>query len=267
MKIFRASILLIVILSLSWLVTSGIRSRGADGLYQVSVLTGLTKGDYAGKVTMREILKHGDFGIGTFDRLDGEAIELDGVFYQVRSDGTVHKLFGNEKSPFAMATFFDIDIAFPIGRLSDYSLLKKFIDARLPAKNIPYAIRVDGKFDHIKLRSVPAQNRPYLPLAEVVKNQSVFEFRDIEGTLVGFRMPEYMLGVNTPGYHMHFLSRDKTKGGHVLECAIKNGKAGIDSMDSFTMTLPGSADFNSLDFSGDINPAPAIFGTRKRTKK
>lgn len=256
MKIFKIAILLIIILSVAGLIVSAQETKDRDELYQVSVLNGLMKGDYDGKVTLDEIRKHGDFGFGTFDRLDGEAIELDGVFYQVRSDGTVRRPAGTERSPFAMATFFDTDMEFSVTQVADYSSLRKLIDSRLPTRNIPYAIRIDGKFTYVKARSVPAQNKPYPSLAEVVKNQSVFEFRDIEGTLVGFVMPEYMQGVNIPGYHVHFLSRDKTKGGHLLECVIASGKVKIDNIDRFTMALPGSADFDRLDFSSNVSSAP-----------
>ena len=251
MKIFKITSLFVVILLIAGLIISGAQIKERDGLYQVSVLSALMKGDYDGKVTLREIRRHGDFGIGTFDRLDGEAIELDGVFYQVSSDGAVRSLSGNTKAPFAMATFFDTEIEFPVTQEPDQNSLQKFIDSRLPTGNIPYAVRIDGKFDYIKTRSVPAQNKPYPSLAEVVKNQRIFEFHDIEGTLVGFRMPDYMQGVNTPGYHMHFLSRDKTKGGHVLECAISLGKAKIDKIDRFIMALPGSPEFYSLKLSGN----------------
>jgi len=227
------------------------QAKDREALYQVSILSGLMKGDYDGKIALREIGRHGDFGIGTFDRLDGEAVELDGVFYQVSASGVVKRMGGNVKSPFAMAKFFDADMKFLAGEVSDYRTLQQFIDSRLPTKNIPYAVKIEGKFSYVKTRSVPAQERPYPVLAEVVKNQSVFEFKDIEGTLVGFRMPDYMQDVNVAGYHMHFLSRDKTKGGHLLECAVKSAEVRVDTIDSFVMALPQSTDFNRLGISPD----------------
>jgi acetolactate decarboxylase len=157
---------------------------------------------------------------------------------------------GRMKSPFAMTTFFKPDIKFSVTRNPDYWSSQEFIDSRLPTKNIPYAIKIEGNFSYIKARSVPAQNKPYPLLAEVVNRQSIFEFRDIEGTLVGFRMPDYAQGINMPGYHLHFLSRDKTKGGHVLECAVENAEASIDSTSRLTIALPESPDFYRLDFSG-----------------
>jgi acetolactate decarboxylase len=228
--------------------------KDRETLYQVSVLSGLMNGDYAGKVSLDQIRKHGDFGIGTFDRLDGEAIELDGVFYQVGYDGAVRRMPGNLRSPFAMVKFFGADLRFPVKDIPDFKFLQDIVDCYLKSKNIPYAVKIEGKFKYIKVRSVPAQSKPYPALAEVIKKQSVFEYRDIEGTLVGFRMPDYMNGANTPGYHAHFLSRDKTQGGHLLDCSVGSAEVAIDDIKRFDMVLPGSADFYSLNFAEKAVP-------------
>lgn len=247
----------LVVLFLIMPIAAGCQFKDRKALYQVSVLNGLMKGDYDGKVTLSRIRVHGDFGIGTFDRLDGEEIELDGIFYQIGSDGAVRRMRGSATSPFAMATFFDNDIRFAVSRNPDYRALQSLIDSRLPAGNIPFAVKLKGRFSYIKARSVPAQHKPYSPFAEVVKSQTVFEFRDIEGTLVGFRMPLYAQSVNMPGYHLHFLSRDKTKGGHVLECAVESAEVGIDSIGRYDIALPQSPDFDKLDFSADVGEALA----------
>jgi len=251
----KIKILFFVLLAILGIIVSKQQIKDRDTLYQVSILSGLLQGDYDGKVTLYEVRRHGDFGIGTYDRLDGEAIELDGVFYQVKSDGQVRRMDGRIKSPFAMTTFFDTDVEFPISQKPDYLTLQGFLDSRLPTKNIPYAVKIEGKFNYIKVRSVPAQNKPYPLFSEVAKQQSVFEFSDIEGTLIGFRMPDYMQGVNVSGYHMHFLSRDKTKGGHVLECALGTGLAKLDDIKQFGMVLPQSPDFNSLKLSSAVAEA------------
>ena len=51
-------------------------------------MTALLDGIYDGEMTIGELLGKGNFGIGTFDALDGEMIILDGVCYQLRGDGT-----------------------------------------------------------------------------------------------------------------------------------------------------------------------------------
>lgn len=220
-----------------------------DALYQVSVLSGLAAGDYDGKISLAEIRRYGDFGLGTLDRLDGEAIELDGIFYQVKSSGEVVSVPLRIKTPFMMMTSFDADLKFTIGLIQDFNALWKFIDQQLPTKNIPYAVRVDGVFRYIKTRSVPIQSKPYPALAEVIKNQSIFEFENIEGTLIGFRMPDFVSGDNVLGYHFHFLSKDKKKGGHVLACTIVKGEVRLDDIDRWKIAFFRSADFDQRDFS------------------
>ena len=249
MKISREQRIIVVVFICAITVLLLRYYRDREALYQVSVLSGLMKGDYDGKVSLGQIRQHGDFGIGTFDRLDGEAIELDGVFYQAASDGAVRRMPWSARSPFAMTTFFDTDIKFPVKDIPDFKSLQDTIDKHLMTKNIPYAIRIEGKFSYVKVRSVPAQGKPYPELAQVVKKQSVFEYRDIVGTLVVFRMPEYMNGVNTAGYHAHFLSSDETKGGHVLECAVASASVMADDIKRLNMVLPDSADFYNLNFS------------------
>ena len=59
-------------------------------LYQVSTIDALMQGVFDGVQPVGEIRKHGDFGIGTFDALDGEMIVLDGVVYQAKADGQIY---------------------------------------------------------------------------------------------------------------------------------------------------------------------------------
>ena len=60
----------------------------------VSLLDGIYDGDFY----MSEAKEHGDFGIGTFNRLDGELIGFDGEFYRLRSDGKAYPA-ENRKPP------------------------------------------------------------------------------------------------------------------------------------------------------------------------
>jgi len=130
------------------------------------------------------------------------------------------------------------------------------LDALLPTENIFYAIKVDGVFDYVKARSVPKQDKPYPPLAEAIKDQSVFEFNDVGGTIVGFRCPEYVDGTNVPGYHFHFITEDRQAGGHLLECRLQNVTVQIDYTSRFYMVLPESNDFYQMDLSQDNQGEP-----------
>ncbi len=219
----------------------------SDALYQVSTLDALMQGVYDGELSLEKLLEHGDFGIGTFDGLDGEMIVRDGIVYQVLSSGKVIKPKGAETTPFAMITFFQSQIQSDVSSISSYAQLQEVIGKIAPNQNEIYAIKVEGDFSYVKTRSVAEQTEPYPPLSEVTKDQAVFEFEAIRGTLIGYWCPEYMSGINLAGYHLHFLSEDGTMGGHLLECAIENAKISMDVVSEFQMLIPQNEHFLQLN--------------------
>ena len=223
--------------------------QSRDILYQASTINALLAGGYAGILTCGELTRHGDFGLGTFEALDGEMIVLDRTVYQVRNDGTVQTAGPAVLTPFANVTFFEPDVTFELRGIESLDRLQKEIERRLVNRHIFYAIRLDGAFDALKVRSVPKQTKPYPKLAEVVKHQSVFELKDIKGTLIGFWCPAFAQALNVPGFHLHFLAEDRKSGGHVLDCRLKEGKVSLDLTAGFTLQLPEKG-FGQLDLSG-----------------
>lgn len=220
-------------------------------VFQFSTLPALALGNYDGEMTFGELLKHGDFGVGTFDTLDGELIILDGKAWRVRADGVVSGVDKNETTPFAAVTRFAPDQTQSVAQPIEYSMLLTRIGAMLKTPNLPHAIRVRGVFSRLKVRSVPRQNKPYRALSEVVKTQSVFEWKNLRGTLVGFRFPPYLSGVNLADYHFHFVSDDKKRGGHVLDGALQSGTIEIQSLRGFAMQLPQNAAFDNANLNAD----------------
>jgi hypothetical protein len=55
-------------------------------MYQISTSAALVEGADTGAVCSRALLEHGDFGLGTFENLDGELVVFEGAIYQVRGD-------------------------------------------------------------------------------------------------------------------------------------------------------------------------------------
>jgi len=155
------------------------------------------------------------------------------------------------KTPFAVVSFFAPDDTLELDTADSYTQLKRHIDGLLPSQNIFYAIRIEGNFKYIKTRSVPGQQKPYPPLVDVVKEQSIFEFHDIDGTIVGFRSPDYVHGINVPGYHLHFITKDRNAGGHLLECRMQEVTLQIDHINNFFMALPHGGAFYSTDLAQD----------------
>jgi acetolactate decarboxylase len=191
---------------------------------QVSPINDLMIGRYDGVVPITELLRCGDFGLGTLDHLDGELIVLDGRAYQARGDGVVVEVAADRSTPFAIVTPFERDGGFPCPTVGSLSDLDARLDDVLGQENNFLAVRVDGRFAAITLRSVRRQEPPYRPLIEVLKGQSVWTHAEASGTLVGVRSPAWVGGLNVPGYHWHFLSDNRTVGGHVLDCRIHEGR-------------------------------------------
>ena len=226
-------------------------SSDSETLYQWSTISALTIGLYQPAVTVGEIRNTGNTGLGTFTALDGEMVVDEGVVYQVRADGTVVSSSDESSSPFAAVTYFDVDRTVEITGAPTYDALKKSLDAQMPTVNDIRVIRIPGHFDYLKTRSVPAQTEPYPPLADVTAKQSVFEFRDVDGVLVGVWCPAWIGQINAPGYHFHFLTADKTGGGHVLEVATRGAKAQVDITPKFGLSIPETKEFQQVDLAGD----------------
>ena len=220
-----------------------------ETLSQFSTIDALMQGIYDGPATFAEVRKHGDFGIGTVNHLDGEMLGLDGVFYQITSDGKVHVIPDSMKTSFATVSFFKGKHRTRIPRLTSFTALQKWLDGRLGTRNFFWSVRIHGTFSVIKVRSISRQHPPYRPLAEVAKSEQVFDYRNVTGTLLGFRCPSYIKGINVPGYHFHFLSDDKTMGGHVLSCSVKEGEACWESHTTFQMCLPDDPAFRKADLT------------------
>ena len=161
---------------------------------------------------------------------------------------------GSERStPFAVITPFEPDGEFTCPEVAHLDVLDVHLDETLPQKNNFLAIQVDGQFTTITLRSVRRQEPPYKTLGEVAKGQSVWTHEQQAGTLVGIRSPAWVVGLNVPGYHWHFLSYDRKVGGHVLDCQIQEGRVKYDICGDWLVKLEKSADFNKADLGKDLS--------------
>jgi len=220
-------------------------------LTQVSTIDAILAGAYDGTMTCGDLTRHGDFGIGTFDRLDGEMVILDGTVYQVRADGKVYRPDATVMTPFAAVVPFASDVTQRLPAGTGFASLQEIIDRAAPNRNLFAAVRVRGSFRWMKTRSVPAQSRPYPPLVEVTKTQAVFDLQDVRGTIVGFRSPPYVKGINVPGYHLHFITDDLQAGGHVLDFELMEGSADIDRCNRFLLILPEDDRFGRVNLGVD----------------
>ena len=229
-------------------------SANRETIYQVSLLQGLTLGDYYGSVPAGELKRYGDTGLGTFDGLNGELIMLGGEVYRAAGDGSVEAVADDELIPFSDVSFFDVDEAETVEAGTDFSSLTESMNAKIAelGENRFYVIRLDGTFEVVNARSEYAQEEPYKPLAEVLEtDQTFFDYENVKGTVVGLYCPEYMNDLNATGWHLHFISEDRTKGGHVLGLTVDAATLSWDYTDGFQMILPETEMFAGLDLTVD----------------
>jgi acetolactate decarboxylase len=219
-------------------------------VYQVSTATALVEGIYQGAVRVGTLREHGDLGLGTFENLDGEMVVVDGRFYQVRCDGSVRECDNDALSPFAVVTRFAPEASVTLDQCPDLSHLTARFDGLRHSDNVFFALRVDGHFDYVHTRAM-CRTEEGVPLVQAAAVQPEFAFRDVTGTLVGFWTPEYARMLNVPGYHLHFLSADRTRGGHLLQCRGADLRLQIQREGDYRVALPETEDFLKADLRHD----------------
>jgi acetolactate decarboxylase len=224
-------------------------------LFQASTIGALLDGAFDGDLSFAELAKHGDLGLGTLNRLDGEMIALDGEFFRADVDGAVTPIAPEARTPFAVVTRFEPEVDQRIEGLLSHEELLARLDALTPAGSSSYAIRLDGRFELVRARSVPAQSPPYRPLAEVVADQHVFELEDVAGTMLGFRFPAYAEGIEVGGYHLHFISEDRARGGHVLDSRSAGLRARLDPSNDLHVELPPRIELADPDLAAATHAA------------
>jgi acetolactate decarboxylase len=220
----------------------------AHTLFQISTSGALVAGVYDREVSVKSILEHGDFGLGTFANLDGEMVVLEGEAFQVLGTGKVLRAAPDAGAPFAVVTRFAPQLDFRAGAVTCFKDLEQCCDRHRQSGNIFYAIRVDAHFRRIHTRAVnPAS--PGARLVEAAKDQSEFRFSDIDGTLVGLWSPGFSSAFSVAGYHFHFISNDRQHGGHLLDVEADQLSIRIESLTDFHLALPSSEVFLKADLS------------------
>ncbi|HEY1355810.1 MAG TPA: acetolactate decarboxylase, partial [Solirubrobacterales bacterium] len=223
--------------------------------FQASTISALLDGAYDGDLTLAELSEHGDLGLGTLNGLDGEMIVLDGSFYRAAVDGRVAEVAPEARTPFAVVTEFAPTIEAEIGGPLSHEGLLAALDGLVPEGTASCAIRLDGRFESVRARSVPRQHPPYRPLAEVVADQREFDLDGVAGTMVGFRFPSYAEGIEVGGFHLHFIDADRRRGGHVLDSRLAEATARLDPSNDLHIELPPEVDLASPELAAGTHAA------------
>ncbi len=216
-------------------------------VYMSSPINALLEGFYRDDITIKLLKTKGNFGIGTFNGLDGELIAINGIFLQLNLDGDAVIVSDEMKTPFSTVCFFKSMMTEKIDAPHNYEAFQKKLKNLLPSDNMFYAIKIEGKFRYVKTRSVPMTDN-YKPLSEATDRQKISEFNNVDGILAGFFTPNFIPSVNVPGYHFHFITKDLKKGGHLLNCEPDNINVDLQIHYSMELTLPKTLDYLTADF-------------------
>ena len=108
-----------------------------------------------------------------------------------------------------------------------------------------HVVRIDGHFSEIYARSEAGYESRFIALKDILSEQQKdFQFADIDGTLISIYYPDYMDGINAVGWHLHFLSKDRTLGGHVFEMGLRNAGVKFDKISRIEIQLPTDIEFD-----------------------
>ena len=226
-------------------------------IFQVSTSGAIVQGLYQGCVTVADLRRHGDLGLGTFEDLDGEMILIDGHCFQARSDGTVVEAPDDALTPFASVVNFAPDSTADLAGVDSYGALTERLDALRSSKNGMVSIKATGRFDRMRVRTA-CRTESGVDLVEATANQRVFDYADVPGTLVGFWSPDYAKSIAISGWHLHFISDDRTKGGHVLDLAVPELHVELNDVNDVHLAIPETAAFLEADLREDNEEALRI---------
>ena len=218
-------------------------------IFQNSLMSALLDGIYDGEMTISELLGKGNFGIGTFNGLDGEMIILDGTCYQLRGDGSARVADLDQQTPYAVATNFVPRILVDAPRGLRRDELSAFIDEVEPSANYMYAVRITGRFSEVTTRTVVKQTKPYPPMTKAVGGDKELHFSDVEGVIGGFRTPVYERGISVPGCHVHFIDAARQSGGHVLDYTVDEAKIELCPGSDLELRLPLTQEFGRANLA------------------
>ncbi|RFU78253.1 alpha-acetolactate decarboxylase [Trichoderma arundinaceum] len=233
-------------------------------LYQYSVVSALMEGLGETGLPYKDLVSHGNHGLGTFRRMAGEMICLDNEVYQMKSDGsivTIDSSAGTDVAPFAMVTQFQPSVTTSFA-FDDKQGFSDALSALFPkSKNRYLAFRVDGLFQSVAVRTADGQRFPHEKLRELHKRQTTYEFTNVRGSLIGFRSPEFLQGVSVAGDHLHFISDERDRGGHVLDCkSAGDVQVSASILSNIHLELPDDNDYNEAELTLDSDGIRVVEG-------
>lgn len=225
-------------------------------LYQTSTMSALLDAVYDGDTRIDDLLTHGDFGLGTFNALDGEMIVNECQVHQLKAEGKVAAVAPDALTPFACVTRFNPEQTFRLDQPMDKHDFEALVDERIGNPNLIAAVRFTGVFEDVHTRTVFCQCRPYPKMLDVVERQPTIRFGATRGLMLGFRTPSFFQGLNVAGYHLHFLDSEARRGGHMIDYRLLAGEVELAVISDIEISLPRTQAFGAADLTpADLHEA------------
>ncbi len=217
-------------------------------IYQASTMSALLAGVYDGILGYDQIRQHGNYGIGTFDHLDGEMIGFNGHFYRLRSGCPAIPVTSDDQIAYCTLAYFQPQITKKADRAMNRQDFENLLKSIVPSENLFYAVCIEGTFKEVSTRTVSYQ-KEHIPMTEAVQTQQVVQFQNIRGTMVGFWTPIYAQGISVPGYHFHFIDETLQKGGHVFDYIVDSVNISVDQKTHMDLYTPDTELFLHAELS------------------
>ena len=225
------------------------RNMDNNCMYQVSTLQALALGYTRSVVRTDELLSHGNTGLGTFEDVNGEMIVVDRHCYQAAEDGSITEMPPDIGVPFASVANLQGDRVFTLSEIPDIEHLKMELNLKIEEDfglNSMHIAKIEGDFERVDARSESAYRSHHVELKDILgKTQKSFCFEQIRGTMVCIYYPDYMDGINAPGWHLHFISEDRKWGGHVFDLQMRRGEVFLDKISRIEIQLPSEPAFDT----------------------
>ena len=194
-------------------------------IHQTEILSDLFAGHFDAVITAGEAFGQTLLGLGVAEAADGEVVAFDGEVWRIPADGRPVIAEPNLGLPFDIAADGGEHLIEELPPGLGFDGITAHIDTTLGHRDrhhdhLVAAIRIDGTFGDVLMRSEPRQSRPFPLLSTVLEHEAQFEFDTWTGTLVGFRFPDVNDGIVIPGLHLHGVSSDRTSGGHCHHATI-----------------------------------------------
>lgn len=204
-------------------------------VWQLSPFSMLKQGHYDGVMTVDEVRRHGDLGLAAADQLNGEMVMVDGQFYQFLASGQVVQPPADMRLPFAEVTTWTGGRDVPVAPGQTLATT-----APPSGSGAFYAVRMEGTWDTVIVRTFHRQTRPYPPLDTAVHHQAVDTLVNVRGTMAGFWQPAYAQEISIPGYHVHVITDDHARGGHVLSFRARSVRMQLSERPDFAVHVPSA---------------------------